>query len=340
MTTVRLAVDAMGGDRGPQVTMGAVADAIAKYPDLHVICVGDLAELRKHAAAAADHLRCSLVHAEQEVSMEDSPLSALRRKRNSSSMGMALKMLQDGEADACISAGNTGALTAMACYFLKTIPGIERPALCHTFPGLDGPTIMLDLGANTEATENQLLQFAAMGTSMAMTIYGDEAPSVALLNIGTESHKGPAHLRLCDGMLRASEMNYVGYAEANEVLSGRHRVVVCDGYSGNIALKSCEGVVQCIYSEIKSLARAGLMPRLCLLLALPLISLLRKKYDHREYNGASLLGLTGVVVKSHGNADRKAFLRAMEHGASEVREGMLQRISALLSDVGGNGEEP
>ena len=340
MTTVRLAVDAMGGDRGSQVVMQAVADAIAKYPDLQVICVGDIAELQKCTDIAEGHPRFRLVHAEQKVSMDDSPLSALRRKRNTSSMGIALKMLQDGEADACISAGNTGALTAMACYFLKTIPGIERPALCNAFPGMDGPTLMLDLGANTEATENQLLQFAAMGTSMAMAIYGDESPSVALLNIGTESHKGPAHLRLCDEMMRASKMNYVGYAEANEILSGKHRVVVCDGYSGNIALKSCEGVVQCLYSEIKSLAKAGLMSKLCLLLAVPLLGLLRKKYDHREYNGASLLGLTGVVVKSHGDADRKAFLRAMEHGISEVKEGLLQRISARLSDAADNREAP
>ncbi|MGV0005822.1 MAG: phosphate acyltransferase PlsX [Candidatus Porifericomitaceae bacterium WSBS_2022_MAG_OTU9] len=333
MAAVRLAVDAMGGDLGPQVIVHAIQDALAKHKDLQVSCVGDCEQLRKLSGIDVYHPRLQLVHAESSVSMDDPPLHALRRKRNNSSMGMALSMLQNGTADACISAGNTGALTAMACYILKTISGIDRPALCTMMPNVNGSALVLDLGANIEATEQQLLQFAVMGSSLATVIYGDDSPSVALLNIGTETHKGFDYVQRCDSMLRASNINYCGYAEANDIFTGNYKVIVCDGYSGNIALKAGVGVTRWAEHSLRSVGHGSLWGKFSLLLAMPMLSILGSKIDSREYNGASLLGLRGVVVKSRGSADRKAFLRAMEHGISEVKENLLQKIQGQLEST-------
>ena len=333
MTQVRLAVDAMGGDHGPQTVVPAIETAISRDRELHISCVGDIATIRKATSLPEEHPQLKLVHAEQVVSMDDKPLQALRRKRRNSSMGVALRLLRDGEADACISAGNTGALTAMACHMLKTIPGVERPALCTAIPNINAPVLLLDLGANTEVTEKQMTQFAVMGTSLATVIYGTTAPPVALLNIGTETHKGTDYLKNCDTMLRASKMNYQGYAEANEIFSGKYRVIVCDGYTGNMVLKSAEGAIQLIGHYIKAMGKTSILHKLALGLAMPMLWSLNKKIDYRKYNGASLLGLQGVVVKSHGHADSEAFYRALKYGATAVRKKLLQQITGQLDDA-------
>lgn len=330
---VTLAIDAMGGDHGTAVTIPAAVEYLKQFPGDSIILVGQTdvieAELRTlHIDAAGGQFGARLrVHAASEVvGMDEQPQSALRGKKDSS-MRVAINLVKSGEASACVSAGNTGALMATARYVLKTISGIDRPAIASYLPTKKGQVCMLDLGANTDCTAEHLLQFAMMGSTLVTALEHKPRPTVGLLNIGSEDIKGNEVVKQAAVLLRASDLNFYGNIEGNDIFKGVTDLVVCDGFVGNVALKTAEGVAKMMGDFLKEGFTQNLYTKLAALVSLPVLKAFKHRLDHRRYNGASFLGLRGIVVKSHGSADVFAFRCAIEKAAEEARENMWQHIS-------------
>ncbi|HET7832841.1 MAG TPA: phosphate acyltransferase PlsX [Gallionella sp.] len=325
---VTLAIDAMGGDHGVTVTVRAAVEYLGQYPDDTIILVGipDAieAELRALGVQTGVHLR---IHpATEVVGMDEQPQSALRNKKDSS-MRVSIDLVKTGEALACVSAGNTGALMATARYVLKTIPGIDRPAIASYLPTRKGQICMLDLGANTDCTAEHLLQFAMMGATLVTALEHKPNPTVGLLNIGSEDIKGNEMVKQAAQLLRDSDLNFYGNVEGNDIFKGTTDLVVCDGFVGNVALKTTEGLAQMLGGFLREEFGRNVFTKLAGLLAMPVLNAFKRRVDHRRYNGASFLGLKGIVVKSHGSADVLAFRCAIERAAEEARGGMLLHIS-------------
>ena len=331
--SVTVAVDAMGGDHGPSVVIPAALDILADREDLSLTLVGDQAaighELDRAGKAAGERERLHVRHASQRVEMDEPAGLALRNKKDSS-MRVAIDMVKRGEADACVSAGNTGALMATARFVLKTLPGIDRPAIITALPTMTGHTHMLDLGANVDSTPEQLVQFAVMGSVMVSAVDSVASPRVGLLNIGEEPMKGNERVKETAQLLAQGDLNYVGFVEGDDIYKGTVDVIVCDGFVGNVALKSSEGVAQMVSYFLRQEFSRSVITRLAGLVALPVLKRLRARIDPRRYNGASLLGLRGIVVKSHGGADRLAFAHAVREALREVDKNVPQRISDHL----------
>ena len=332
-TTV--AIDCMGGDHGPRVTVPAALAFHRAHPRCVIILVGLQeaieAELRALNAAPGPHLR---VHnASQAVEMDEAPASALRGKKDSS-MRVAINLVKLGEAHACVSAGNTGALMAIARFVLKTLPGIDRPAIAGILPTIKGEAYVLDLGANVNCTPEHLLQFAIMGSTLVSAMQHKERPSIGLLNIGEEEIKGNEVVKQAAELLRASGLNFYGNVEGDDIFKGTTDVVVCDGFVGNVALKSAEGLAKMLRTFLIEEFKRNWFTYMCGALATPVLSAFKRRVDPGRYNGASLLGLKGIVVKSHGSADLFAFQKAIERAFDEVREDVLQRISQRLEATG------
>lgn len=332
-----ISLDAMGGDVGPAVVVPAAIKMLKEIPQLTLVLVGDETvlqqELATHNAQPSSRLR--LHHASQKVEMDDKPSLALRGKKDSS-MRVAINLVKSGDVQACVSAGNTGALMATARFVLKMLPGIDRPAICSALPAMNGPTHMLDLGANVDTSAENLLEFAVMGSVLTSAVENIESPTIGLLNIGEEEVKGNERVKEASRLLAASSLNFVGFIEGDDIYKGRVDVVVCDGFVGNVALKTSEGVAKMISHAMKEEFSRSLFTKLAALAALPVLKALRRRIDPRRYNGASLLGLQGIVVKSHGGADELAFTYAIREAVKEVEKNVPQRISkhleALLSE--------
>lgn len=334
-----IALDIMSGDHGAAVTMAAAESALRDLVDIELLLVGDAAVIgpRMRHWAAPLQGRCQVIHASQTVEMEEAPALALRNKKDSS-MRRAIDLVKHGQAHACVSAGNTGALMATARYVLKTLPGIDRPAIATALPSLFGRTHMLDLGANIDVEAEHLYQFAAMGSVLVSAMEGIESPRVGLLNIGSEATKGNDRVREAAHLLEHSPLNYIGFVEGNDVYCSDVDVVVCDGFVGNVALKTSEGVARLISENIKAEFKRSWLSRLLGLAALPVLNRFRQRIDPRRYNGASLLGLQGIVIKSHGSADAVAFANAIGIARKECVAKVPQRIDKLLGQMLRQGE--
>ncbi len=325
--TITIALDAMGGDHGPRVTVSAALSFLAAQQEARIALVGQPGiiedELRRLGVRPDERLE--VVPATEVVRMDEPPAQALRTKRDSS-MRVALTLLRDGRADACVSAGNTGALMAVAHFVLKTLPGIDRPAIVTALPTLKGHVHLLDLGANVECTAEHLRQFAVMGAIVATAVDGRERPSVGLLNVGVEDIKGNEVVKAAAQLLARSELNYIGYVEGDGIYAGGADVIVCDGFVGNIALKTSEGLARMIRAFLKEEFGRGALTRLAGLVARPVLKAFARRVDPKRYNGATLVGLNGVVVKSHGSADAVALRNALEVALREVRHNIPDRI--------------
>ncbi|MCY4420907.1 MAG: phosphate acyltransferase PlsX [Gammaproteobacteria bacterium] len=332
MTNFTVSLDAMGGDFGVVVVVEAAVAFLENNQDTSLILVGDqqeiLAELDRINVAPNERLKVH--HASQSIEMDEAPSHALRNKRDSS-MRIAVNLVKEGIAHACVSAGNTGALVATARYVLKMLTGIDRPAITSTIPSIHGQTYMLDLGANIGCSSEHLLQFAVMGVVLASAIDEIEHPKVGLLNIGEEEIKGNDQIKHANEMLQQSDLNYIGYVEGDDVYCGDVNVVVCDGFAGNVSLKSSEGVAKTISHYIQEEFRKNLFTRVCGLFAMPVLKSFRRRIDPRCYNGASLLGLRGVVVKSHGGADAYSFQHAINIARLEAVAQVPQLIDTHIS---------
>ncbi|RZT95263.1 phosphate acyltransferase PlsX [Rivibacter subsaxonicus] len=329
---IRIAVDAMGGDHGPAITLPAVRAFLAAHPQAEVLLVGKPEAL----AGAAGIERCSVVPASEVVTMDDPVEVALRRKKDSS-MRVAITQLKPAvpdaraAADACVSAGNTGALMAVSRYLLKTLDGIDRPAIATVMPNEhDGHTTVLDLGANVDCTAEHLLQFAVMGSALVAAVEGKEEPSVGLLNIGEEAIKGSETIKRAGELLRAAadggHLNFHGNVEGNDIFKGTTDLVVCDGFVGNVALKTAEGLAAMLTSIIRQEFTRNWYTKFAALVALPVLKHFKHRVDHRRYNGAALLGLRGLVFKSHGSADAFAFEQALNRAYDAARNRLLDRV--------------
>ncbi|RYZ90650.1 MAG: phosphate acyltransferase PlsX [Moraxellaceae bacterium] len=327
---IRIAVDAMSGDLGPRVAISAAQKFTARFADVDLVLVGNEQHLLAFSSVKKlSRQRISILHSTDVVGMDEDPLHALRHKKNSS-MWIAIESLNKNLADACVSAGNTGALLAMGKYLLKTFPGVERPAICKAMPVEQGQTYLLDLGANTNCTAENLYQFALMGNILALT--NNPKPRVGLLNIGTESTKGTDAIKTAQELLqRDPRLNFGGYIEANKIFTGEMDVIVCDGFHGNIALKTCEGTARFIAKRIQAIFKRNWFSQLVAAIAWPLLKQLRIELDPSMYNGASFLGLQKVLVKSHGNANKKAFMQAMIVAREQVIQNIPARIQRELS---------
>lgn len=328
---ISIALDAMGGDAGLEMVVPAAITALNDHPDVGIILVGDETRLAAAVAAAgaADNQRLVIHHASQKVEMDELASSALRNKKDSS-MRVALNLVKNGAADACVSAGNTGALMATSRFVLKMLPGIDRPAICTSLPSMTGHTWMLDLGANVDCDTEHLFQFALMGSVLADAVDGNREPRVGLLNIGEEEIKGNEQVKDAAQLLMATIPNYAGFAEGDDIYKGNFDVIVCDGFVGNVSLKTSEGVAKMIAEFIKQEFSRNILTRLAGLCAMPVLKAFKKRIDPRRYNGASLLGLRGIVIKSHGSADALAFANAIKVAVLEVRENVPERITSQL----------
>jgi phosphate acyltransferase len=326
-----IALDVMSGDHGASVIMPAALAALGEMPDIGLLLVGDEAVIAAHMRHWPEPMkpRAQIVHASQVVGMEELPAVALRNKKDSS-MRKAIDLVKLGTADACISAGNTGALMATARYVLKTLAGIDRPAIATALPSMFGHTHMLDLGANVDVEAAHLYQFAVMGSVLVSSIDGLESPRVGLLNIGSEAMKGNDRVREAAHLLEKSSLNYVGFVEGNDVYCSDVDVVVCDGFVGNVALKTSEGVARMISDKLRAEFKRSWITKLSGLAALPVLNRFRERFDPRRYNGASLLGLQGIVIKSHGSADQLAFQNAIRIARKEAEANVPQRIDKQL----------
>lgn len=324
----------MGGDHGPHVTVPAVVDYLHRDPETDIVLVGlpDVIESELDGIRFPRSPRLKVHAASEVVGMDESPALALRGKKNSS-MRVALDLVKRGEAQACVSAGNTGALIATSRFVLKTLPGIDRPALAVVLPTIRGHTYVLDLGANVDCSAEHLLQFAVMGASLVSSVENKERPCVGLLNIGEEEIKGNEVVKRAAELLRDSGLNFYGNIEGNDIYKGTTDVVVCDGFVGNVALKTSEGVAQMLSTYLREEFRRNLLTKLAGFIALPVINAFKRRVDHRRYNGASLLGLRGIVIKSHGSADSHAFGFAIARAVEEVRGGMLGHISERVAQL-------
>ena len=329
---ISIAVDAMGGDHGPPVIVVASIQFLEETPDASVILVGREGVIRKALSSvrsiAAD--RVSVRAATEVVEMHEGPASALRGKKDSS-MRVAVNLVKDGSAQACVSAGNTGALMAISRFVLKTLPGIDRPAIASQLPTRKGATTALDLGANVNCTAEQLVQFAVMGSALVAAVDGIERPTVGLLNIGEEDIKGNDLVKETAELLKASDLNFYGNVEGDDIYKGTTDVIVCDGFVGNVALKTSEGLALMLADFLREEFTRNPMRKLLGLFALPVLAAFKRRVDPRRYNGATLIGLKGVVVKSHGHADALAFRYALKKAYTEVAHGVLERIAQRLA---------
>tara|TARA_B100000676_G_C18055057_1_gene833866 strand:+ start:1276 stop:2277 length:1002 start_codon:yes stop_codon:yes gene_type:complete len=315
----------MGGDHGLDVTAAGVALALDRHPDLSCILVGDENRILGALDPSVDSQRIQVVRTTESVDMHESPASALRFKKDSS-MRVALNLLGSGDADACVSAGNTGALVATARFVLKTLSNIDRPAIISTLPRTRGHVHMLDLGANIDSPAEILMQFAVMGESMVRTIEGIERPSVGLLNVGSEEIKGSEVIKSANQLLKSSTLNYVGYVEGDDIFNGSVQLIVTDGFAGNVALKTSEGLAQMLTEVIREEFERNLLTQLSALIAAPVLRSFKNRFDHRTYNGAVLLGLNGTVVKSHGNVDGVAFSHAIDTARLAAKKDLVGHI--------------
>jgi len=327
---ITLAVDCMGGDHGPTVTLEACRHFLTGHPDAHLLLVG-LPQALQHF----QHPRATLVAASEVVTMEDPLEVALRRKKDSS-MRIAIEQVRDGKADVAVSAGNTGALMAIARYVLKTMEGIDRPAIAGQFPNAKGgATTMLDMGANVDCSPQHLLQFALMGTALVSVLNGDENPTVGLLNIGEEDIKGGENIRktaeLWRSAAKSGDLNFYGNVEGDDIFHGTVDIVVCDGFVGNVALKASEGLASMISGFLKKSFSINIFTKIAGIIAYPALSGFKKLVDHRRHNGAALLGLRGLVFKSHGSADALAFEVALSRAYDAAHHQLLARVERRLA---------
>lgn len=328
-----VAIDAMSGDGGTEVIVEAVRSVLKKRSDVHLILVGDADRIRQSIGSSAlPEDRYSIVPATEVVTMDDSAAVALRNKKQSS-MRLAINQVKEGKADACVSAGNTGALMAISKFVLKTVRGIDRPAIAAIIPAIDGHTHMLDLGANVDSSSRNLYQFALMGSILAQAVDGIEKPKVALLNIGSEDIKGNEQVKMAVPLLAESSLNYIGFAEGNEIYTDKADVVVCDGFVGNVSLKTSEGVARMVSHYLRQEFKRSLWNKLVGLVARPILQSFGNRIDPRKYNGASLLGLQGVVVKSHGSADAVAFANAIDIALLEIGHNVPSMIAERLDET-------
>jgi glycerol-3-phosphate acyltransferase PlsX len=328
-----IAIDCMGGDHGPKVTVPAAISFIHANADARVVLVGREGEIRTQLRAARGMRESALEvrHASEVITMDEAPAQAIRTKKDSS-MRVAIDLLKSGEVAAVVSAGNTGALMAISRFVLKMLPGIDRPAIASVLPTANGGRIYaLDLGANVDCEPRHLLEFAMMGAMLVSAVEHRERPSVGLLNVGEEEIKGNEVVKRAAELLRASSLNFHGNIEGDDIYKGTTDVVVCDGFVGNVALKTSEGLARMLASSLRQEFERNLFTRLAAIIASPVLSRFKRTFDPGRYNGASLLGLRGIVVKSHGSADRFAFARAIERAAEEVRNDVLGRISAQMA---------
>ncbi len=323
----------MGGDHGPRVVVPAAIEALSLHDALRLILVGDVPLIQKHLAQAggANHPRISIQAASQVVLMDDPPALALRKKTDSS-MRVALNLVKTGQAQACVSAGNTGALMATARYVLKMLPGVDRPAIVYALPTMKGHVHVLDLGANVDCEPKDLVQFALMGSILASVVDNHPNPSVGLLNVGSEAMKGSVQVKRAAELLSqcASLINYAGFVEGDDIYKGTTDVVVCDGFVGNVALKVSEGLAKLFFQSLKEAFFGSAYGKCMALLIAPLLKNLYKRLDPNQHNGASLLGLRGIVIKSHGSASSKAFIMAIRVAMLEVQKNLPEKIQAQL----------
>lgn len=323
----------MGGDFGPSVVVPAAARVLKERPELTLVLVGDEPKIQCVLDGLAplefDEVRLPIVHATEQVEMGELPSLALRTKKNSS-MRLAIDLVKAGQADACVSAGNTGALMITAKFVLKTLPGIDRPAIISPLPAMSGHTYVLDLGANVDSTGEQLFQFAVMGAALVQAVDDVQTPTIGLLNIGQEEIKGTESIKTAARLLADSDLQYAGFVEGDDIYKGTVNVVVCDGLVGNVSLKSSEGVAKMIAGVIREEFSRSWWTRLAGIIALPVLRAVRGRIDPREYNGATLAGLQGIVVKSHGSADARSFANAIREAAREVETNLPGIISARL----------
>jgi len=328
---ITISLDAMGGDFGAEVVVPAALNFLKQDPDVNLILVGREEVITQYLKGAKTDGRLRICHASQEVEMDESPSKALRSKKDSS-MRVAINLVKEGEADACVSAGNTGALMATARFVLKMLPHVDRPAIIASVPSIAGHTWMLDLGANVDCNAEHLFQFAVMGSELVAAVEGYKAPRVALLNIGHEEIKGNDQVKMAHEMLENSSLNYIGYVEGDTVYKSGADVVVSDGFVGNVSLKSCEGVATMISHYLKQAFNRNPLTKFIGLITLPILKDFRRFVDPRRYNGASLIGLRGIVIKSHGGADQLAFENAIQFAKKEVAGDVSARIASRVEE--------
>lgn len=332
MKFTTIAIDAMSGDHGVSVTVPGALALLDKYDDLKIILVGQEAALNTELAKHTVSQRVSVFNATEVVEMTDLPSMAMKKKKDSS-LRQAINLIKQGQADACVSAGNTGALMATARFVLKTLPGIDRPALITALPTQKGHMHILDLGTNIDSSSEMLMQFAVMGSEVAKTIDNIERPTIGLLNIGVEEIKGSEAIRQAGEMLKRSPLNYTGYIEADTMYEGGVDVVVCDGFIGNVALKASEGVAKMIGGAVKEAFSSTFFRKLLAALVIKSLNDVKNRFDHRRHNGATLVGLNGTVVKSHGSSDAFAFQHAVEKAYIEAKEGLPAKIAEQVHQV-------
>lgn len=337
--SIIVAIDAMGGDHGPVVTVSAAFDFLRRHEDAGVVLVGkaELLNPLVSSQAAIFGSRLVIQDAREVVGMDESPALAMRNKKDSS-MRVAINLVKDGVAQGCVSAGNTGALMATSRFVLKMLPGIERPAICSVLPTVKGHVLMLDLGANVDCEAEHLLQFAIMASTLVRATELKD-PTVGLLNIGEEEIKGNEVVKRASELLRASGLNFVGNIEGDGIFRGEADIVVCDGFVGNVSLKTTEGLVQMIATFLREEFGRNVFTKLAALVAMPVLKRFKRRVDHRVYNGASLLGLRGIVVKSHGSADPYAFRHAIEVAYEAAKGQVIQRITEHMTQYSQSARE-
>jgi phosphate acyltransferase len=331
-----LALDAMGGDKGPEVVIPGAALALERHPDIEFLLFGDEAQIKPLLAAKPALLAKSQIrHAEITVQMDEKPSQALRRGRHKSGMWLAIEAVRAGEAAAVVSAGNTGALMAMSRFILRTLPGIERPAIAAIWPTTAGESVVLDVGATVGADAHQLVEFAIMGEAMASCLFGKAHPTVGLLNIGTEEVKGNDSVKEAGRMLREMKLplQYAGFIEGDDIGKGKVDVVVTEGFTGNVAIKTAEGTAKQITAFMRDALRASFISRVGAFFAGGAFAALRERLDPRKHNGGVFLGLNGVVVKSHGGTDALGYATAIDVAIDMVRNGLTQRIASDVAEV-------
>ncbi|WOG25767.1 phosphate acyltransferase PlsX [Endozoicomonas sp. 8E] len=335
---ITVALDVMSGDDSPRSRIRAAVRSLEHYSSLHLLLVGDRQLMEDYLSDIdfSDQSRYALVHANKTVAMHERPSLALRGKKDSS-MWKVLELVSKGEAQACVSAGNTGALMAMGRYVLKTFAGIDRPAIAASVPTSNGSALLMDMGANVDCTSMHLYQFAIMGAQLASSVYGVESPKVALLNIGTEEMKGNEQVRLAHHLLLEKlelqqGLDYIGFVEGHDIFSGRADVIVCDGFVGNVALKTGEGVANLVRDGLRAIFQRSLLNRFLYFFISPLLEEFNRKVDPVLHNGASLLGLQGVVIKSHGGADEEGFYRAILQAVKEAQNDVPAKIAREVEE--------
>jgi glycerol-3-phosphate acyltransferase PlsX len=330
----RIAVDAMGGDGGPEIIMPSIKDFILENDDVNVEIYGNEKILSKYLKIFdQDNIkRIKIIHSDEQVNSDDSPSHALRHKKKSS-MSMAIQSVKDKKTQACVSAGNTGALMAISRFILGTLDGIDRPAIESMLPSLSGHTHVLDLGANIDCKAEHLYQFAVMGSVLSMVLDEKENPTVGLLNVGAEVIKGNSQVKEANDLLKNSKLNYVGFVEGDDIFCGNIDVIVCDGFVGNIALKTREGIAKFISSTLKEEFKKNVFTKIAGISSIKVLNSFKKIVDPRRYNGASLLGLKGIIIKSHGGADSFAFNNSLNIALKEVKKDVPKYIDKKLKDI-------